>query len=217
MSPHASVETLSAYLDEELGPDEAGLLEEHVEACDSCRSRLVGMRGVVASLRHMERMAPPPTLSQLVARRVVLVREERGLLDRLEKQLAGAQRQSPIFFLFALTIALAVIVLLFAQAVEIHQKSTIPVVFEDLPAATQEAEAAAPRRAAGRTFYLVDALWVEEGVDPQAVDLTLSATSTTWAEMVTEEPELVELSELDGSVVARLGGRTVRLDPADGP
>ncbi len=224
MSAHATVEMLSAYLDEELTPSEASRLEEHVEACGSCRARLQGMRNVVSTLHHLERMAPPPTLNQVVARRVALAGEEQGLLDRIEQQLDNVQRQSPIFFLFALTIALAVIVLLFAQAVERHQNATIPVIFEDLA----PAEATAQQVIAGRTFYLVDApspggdrggetLWVEEGADPAAVDVILSATSPMWAELVAEEVELAELTELNGPVVVRLAGHTVRLEPADSP
>lgn len=213
MNAHATAETLSAYLDEELTPSEANRVEEHVEACGSCRQRLQGMKNVVSTLHHLERMAPPPALDQVVARRVALAGQEEGLLDKVEHQLASVQKQSPIFFLFALTIALAVIVLLFAQALENYQKSTVPVPVEGLV----PPEASAERVVAGRMFHRVGDLWIEAGADSAAVDVILSSSSPKWSELVADDSRLTEITELGGPVVLRLAGHTVRLDPADGP
>lgn len=210
MNAHATVEMLSAYLDEELSPSEASRVEEHVEGCGSCRQRLQGMRNVVSTLHHLERMAPPPTLDQIVARRVALAGQEEGLLDKVERRLESVQRQSPIFFLFALTVALAVIVLLFAEAVETYQKNIPPV-------PPPPVGASAERAAAGRTFHLVGDLWIEAGTDPATVDVILSAASHKWAELVADDARLAELTDLGGPVVVRLAGHTVRLDPADEP
>lgn len=210
MNAHATAETLSAYLDEELSPNEASLVEEHVEACGSCRQRLQGMRNVVSTLHHLERMAPPAALDQAVARRVALAGRQEGLLDKIERRLGKIQRQSQIFFLFALTVALAVIVLLFAQAVETYQKNTPPT-------PPPPAGASAERVAAGRTFHLVGDLWIEAGADPAKVDVILSSASEKWAELVEGDSRLAEITDLGGPVVVHLAGHTVRLDPANDP
>jgi len=68
MSTHATTERLSAYLDRQLPTAESREVEDHLADCPVCRQRFAGMRNVVASLRHLERMAPPPTLGGLVAR-----------------------------------------------------------------------------------------------------------------------------------------------------
>ncbi len=51
-------ERLSAYLDEELSPDERAALERHLETCDECRVALKQLRGVVAWAADFEGREP---------------------------------------------------------------------------------------------------------------------------------------------------------------
>jgi predicted Ser/Thr protein kinase len=58
MSEHASSDVLARFVDDSLGPDERSALEEHLDACDDCRSTVAMLvRAAVA-----ERRASEPTL-----------------------------------------------------------------------------------------------------------------------------------------------------------
>jgi hypothetical protein len=52
-------ESLSAYLDEALAPDERSLLDAHLEGCVECRRELVALRGTVALLQRVEPARAP--------------------------------------------------------------------------------------------------------------------------------------------------------------
>lgn len=67
-------ERLSEYLDGELGADERGALERHLESCASCRTTLAELRAVVAAARALGARAPerdlwPELAAQLAPRR----------------------------------------------------------------------------------------------------------------------------------------------------
>ena len=236
MSSHATAETLSAYLDHELVEEEVAELEAHLESCASCSQRLVGMRQVVRKLHHLERMAPPSTLDQLVARRIALAGESHGLFDRLESSLGSFQRQSNTFMLFCLVIALAVITLLFAHALDVARQNTmIPVVFEGpstprlveppaitdpetgaevSPAEALEAEEGTRLALGGRIMVRQGNLWVDETFVPDALDeprLMLEWDSTATRDLMAEDPRLGELRYLEAPVLLRLDGRLVVL------
>jgi anti-sigma factor RsiW len=70
MSGHISSESLSAYLDGEVGPAEEQRLAAHLAACVPCRRRLAAARQLVGGLRRLAQEAPPPELAALVRARV---------------------------------------------------------------------------------------------------------------------------------------------------
>ena len=65
MSPdplHLETELLSGYLDDHLSTAERARVESHLQGCGECEARLAGLRRSVASLRALERVAPPAEL-----------------------------------------------------------------------------------------------------------------------------------------------------------
>lgn len=52
-------DTLSAYLDEALAPDERSLVDAHLEGCAECRRELEALRGTVALLQRVEPARAP--------------------------------------------------------------------------------------------------------------------------------------------------------------
>lgn len=219
MTSHVNTELLSAYLDEELTDRENEKVEEHLEACEACTARLDGMRKVVSHMRHFERMAPPSTLDQMVARRIALAGEPRSLLDRLEDQLTIFQGQSYTFMMFCVIIALSVITFMFAHTLQ--EQRNIPVVFEDgSPAFVQKesaedfsVEPVESVEMAGRTLERRDAGWAERGIDEGLRDTVLSLDWDTraMADLLVEHPELEELRQLEGPVMINLGDRVLLL------
>ena len=210
MSSHATVEILSAYIDRELPDAEARQIEQHLEDCDVCQQRFSSMRSVVAGLQHLSRLAPPSTLDQVVARRVAFEGREQSLVDRLESSMRGFERQSSLLALFGVVIAFAVMILLFAQALERHRSSTIPVVFKDplsqrgAEDSSRESTTQQNRELAGRTFYLRGDVWMEEGIRPDFVR-TVAFDSPLWTSLISQYPELAQLKELNGPVIAVVG------------
>ncbi len=208
---HATADELSAYLDRELPSGSSEQIEEHLETCDACLQHLESMRRVVHHLRHLERMAPPPTLGQVVARRVALDRDREGMLDRLESGLDVTQRQSPFLVLFGVVIALATIVLLFAQALD--RSRFIPVLFQDpAPAAAP----ASPERQelAGRLLVRSGEVWIEEGIEQAAVRRVVELGSPAARELLSRHPELNELAQLQAPVVLRIDSEILEVRPA---
>ncbi|HET9854048.1 MAG TPA: zf-HC2 domain-containing protein [Methylomirabilota bacterium] len=52
-------DTLSAYLDEAIAPDERSLVDAHLEGCADCRRELEALRGTVALLQRVEPARAP--------------------------------------------------------------------------------------------------------------------------------------------------------------
>lgn len=205
MSQHSSVEQLSDYLDERL--DEPGRLrlEEHLAQCRECRQRLAGMRRVVQGLERLERTAPPPYLAQQVEQQIRLEVGSEGLVEKVERRLGMLMAQPSMLPTFALVVALAAIVYLFAYGLERHQGRGIPVVLEP-PAVDVGQEAPENRVIGGRVFARHQGGWREMGsagaAPTMTVDLSTPAAAAEWLE---RHPELELLSrELDGRVVLRL-------------
>ena len=205
MTHHSSVEQLSDYLDERL--DEPGRLrlEEHLAECRDCRQRLAGMRRVVQGLERLERTAPPPHVAQQVEQQIRLEVGREGLVEKVERRLGVMMAQPSMLPTFALVVALAAIVYLFAYGLERHQRRGVPVIFEP-PAGTVGQELAENREIEGRVFAPREGGWQEQGsagaTPTQVLDLTAPDGAAEWLE---RHPELERLSrELDGRVVLRL-------------
>ena len=144
MSAHASVQDLSAYLDRCLDEPATRRVERHLDLCGDCRERFQGMRRVAEGLRGLGDVEPPAELEQAVARRIRLAGEQEPWLDRLENGLGTFQKQSSTLAIFAVVLALAVMLVLFAQALERARNETIPVYFDDPPAREAPAQEAPP-------------------------------------------------------------------------
>lgn len=63
MSWHPA-EELSAYLDGELAPGEAAVVETHLGDCDACRQELTELAGARLALRRMDALAAPPGMAE---------------------------------------------------------------------------------------------------------------------------------------------------------
>ena len=224
MSRQVSSELLSAYLDGELDPQEEARVERLIEDDAEIQSRLEGMRSIVSNLRHLEHLKPPPTLGQDVARRIALDGERRSLLDRVEAGLEGTQLQSNTFLMFALIIALAVIVLFFAFGLrQWNEQSLLPVRMSD-DAATDPADAtaddmepevldAATVWVAGRLFAKAeDGRWVQEGLSEEDVASArvVDLDSPEGETLVAERPDLRGVALL-GHALVRHGGEVLEL------
>ena len=212
MTAHVSAEHLSAYLDHELATSEAQELEEHLESCPECSARLEGMRRVVSSLGHLERMAPSSTLDQLVMRRVALAGEQKNWLDRLESSLPSYQRQSNMLALFSVVIALALIVFSFLYALKIRQNGVIEVRFDD-PAweSVGEPSEVTHLSVGDLAFELHGERWIEEGLDPAAEARIVERGTPEASELTKLHPTLEPLLELERPTVLRLGDQVIEL------
>lgn len=160
---HLNDELLSAYLDGELPTRQAEGVEDHLEHCPGCRTRLAGLRRVVGTLARLEAAAPPPVLARRVQRRIALVQREAGFFESLERNLKGLSLDSPLVVSFAVILALAVIVYLFSHGVANRHGDL------SLHVAPPEAVEGLMRDAAsveidGRRLVREGSLWRQEGM-----------------------------------------------------
>lgn len=133
MSRHLAVELLSSYMDEEVTPAQLRLVEGHLSACTDCRRTLAGLRAVVAGVRRLEAVAPPPALSAAVERRVRLASREESGRFRLEDGLKRWAGQPVLAPAFAIVLALGAILYLFAFGVSRSGRHTTRLVVATAP------------------------------------------------------------------------------------
>lgn len=133
MSQHLAVELLSSYVDEEVTPAQLRLVEDHLSACTECRRTLSGLRAVAASVRRLETVAPPPTLSAAVERRVRLATLEKPRGFGFEEGLRRWLGQPVLAPAFAVVLALGAILYLFALGVSERGQTTTRVVVASVP------------------------------------------------------------------------------------
>lgn len=213
---HTTAEKLSAYLDGQLRPVEAERVEAHLAACPVCQRDLEGMQQVVSSLHHLERMKPPSSVKRAVVHRIAFEGQREDLITRLERGFSVFNRQSPILFLFALIMALAIMVFFFAYALHQEQNATTPVLFEAPVRAVPPAEGER-RTVAERDFHLREGVWVEEGVDTSAPERTIiAADSDAGRSFLAAYPELSALASLGNVVVFTVDGETIELHSEKG-
>jgi len=121
-------DTLSAYLDEALGPDERSLVAAHLEGCPECRRELEALRGTVALL---QRVAPP--------------RAPVGFVDRV----VAAARPRPWYRRAADAVLLPLSVKLPLEATAVVMVGLLAVyLFERSPELPRAAREVAPRQEA---------------------------------------------------------------------
>ena len=213
---NVDVETLSAYIDGELTPDETGRVEEILERDAETRRRLEGLRAVAGGLRHLERAAPPSTLGQNVARRIALAGEKPSLLDRVEDGLSRFEGPSNVFLMFAIVLALACILLFYAVGLERRSGGLVPVIIGGPPAeptVPDDVRNAATVLVGGRFFErTADGLWVETGITERGIEVAepIDAESPAGQALLSENPNLVGVALL-GRAIVEVDGRMIDL------
>jgi anti-sigma factor RsiW len=224
MTAHATAETLSSYLDGELASPDRAAVERHIAACPGCRGRLDSLRRVVDNLRRIERAAPPPTLAQHVQRRVALEGDGGSLVARLEERMRRLPVASSLGTSFAVVLALAAILYLYAHGLDRRGDRSVPVVVPSREAAREFAAANAHRdpasvRLDGVVFVLEGGRWVEGGlVGPLAtgavaVAETVDPASEAGTAGLAGRPELAARLAGGEAAVVRDGDRAVELRP----
>lgn len=210
---HLTVDELSAYLDEELlAPERLGV-ETHLEDCTDCRERLDGLRSVALGLRSVERLSPPPLLEHSLKRQLSLVDREEPAWRRAP---VVGRLQSNLLLLFALVIALALMVALFSDALSRvgHGGSTIvapPSGGVGFPA-YEDAGVVRLEVIRNRVFEVERETWRERGVG--AVERWLSVEQAS--ELAAREPVLFELwSDGAATVVLQLATAADPSEAAD--
>ena len=215
MSAHVTTESLSAYLDRELPGSRVREVERHLEDCPGCRADLESLSRVVRRLQAVQRVAPPPLLAGDVARRVALDRRPRSLLERLESRLSGQPFQSQIFNTFALVMALAAILYIFAFSLDLIERKRIPVRVVSPEASAEffrqhEISIGVRSEVADRVFHREGDLWREEGA-AGAPEAELAASSPEGLAVQERHPELGVLLGQGEAVILRDGGRVVKI------
>lgn len=219
MTSHATLERLSSYIDSELSDRRLREVEEHLEACPECRRRLAGLERVVERLGSLEPGLPPAHMARGIS--AAVARHETGTtpLGLLEQGADRLRLRPPLLPIFALVIALAAIVFLFARGVERRQLQGTRFV---VPAASHEpapdAAAAESRVAAGRRFDRVGSVWLERGLaEPPTSRLRYPSPEAELR--LSGVDGLDELAGLGGTVRFELGGEAVEVEfpPAAAP
>ncbi|HKI85156.1 MAG TPA: zf-HC2 domain-containing protein, partial [Thermoanaerobaculia bacterium] len=179
MNEHPNVEILSGYHDGELEAAKRRELELHLASCDRCRHRLSGLRQVSLSLGRLGSLEPPADLRTSLERRLGDRKMAKDPIQRLEATLRGLSLQPSLAVVFALIIALAIIMFLFVHGVDRHRRG-LPVHLERAPSSEAGSEEhAGVRHLAGRTFVPMAAGrgWSEEGLDGRKVDKRVKTAS----------------------------------------
>lgn len=223
MSAHVTTEDLSAYLDRELPDRRAEEVERHLEGCHPCRRNLDSLSRVVHRLHALERAAPPPLLAGDVARRVALEGRPKTLLERLESRLTGKPLQSQIFNTFALVMALAAIVYLFAFSLDRIERKRVPVRVVSPEASAEffrqhEISIGLRSELEDRVFYREGDVWREQGAEGQPA-MEIAASSPDGLALLERNPELAPLLGQGEAVILRdgtgdppgTGGRVVKI------
>ncbi len=122
MLVHPGTTTLSAYYDEELSLSSMASVDEHLNACESCRLEYEGLADTANSVRHLNHLDAPASLATSVRERIDA--KERGMVPVLRGQILRSGNHSGFFPAVSLgtlaTILLLGLVVLFDQAYGEH-------------------------------------------------------------------------------------------------
>ncbi|MFA5975126.1 MAG: zf-HC2 domain-containing protein [Elusimicrobiota bacterium] len=93
MHPQQDPSLLSAYLDGELGPEEAGQVESHLQSCHACQQELSSLKAIQQAIQGVNNPAMPAELVAEIERHT-LARQSwwRRLYQRLQKSFRGIVR-----------------------------------------------------------------------------------------------------------------------------
>ena len=209
---HITVDLLSAYLDQELSPDETDQICDHLEGCPECQHQLDGLGRVVGRLRRLERIAPPQLLEMDVQRRVALAVPEDRFFGRFDGRIGRLPIQPGILVTFALVFAFAAILFTFAEGLNEREVHTIPVILS--PSGSSDGVERTKEPLGHEIGWRrIDGAW-EEGTIEGAAELKLQVGSAEWEAELEISPELASLIEFlrESDVSVKLDdGRIVQL------
>lgn len=213
MSEHPNVEILSGYHDGELGPAKRAEIERHLASCGHCRHRLNGLQEVSMRLGQLGSLEPPVALRTTLERRLRDREVSKDPVQRLEATLRSLSLQPSLAVIFALIIALAVIMFLFVHGVDRHRRG-LPVHLERAPSSEAgSGGSAGVRYLAGRAFVPLPGGrgWSERGLEGSKVDERVETASRAGRLWLASHPELEALTRLSGTVRFSVDGRVVEL------
>lgn len=211
MNAHPDVETLSTYLDHELDRPQHAQIEDHLDACEDCREHLSNLQKVVRNLQALERLAPPPHLGMHLHRQAALQASRPSLVERLEQGVSRFNFQSTIAPVFAVVMALILIIYTLSWGIHRQANGRIPVHLEPQEMTVDAAVLDSPRQVAGRTFGLVNGIWAEEGLDTNAVAEPILASDPRVQSWFARSPELKDLETLGERVRLTMGDAVVEI------
>lgn len=211
MKAHLDVETLSSYLDSEMSHRERDQVEEHLEHCDDCQERLSGLEKVVGNLRALERLAPPPHLGTHLHRLAAVQASQPSLIERLEQRVSRFNLQSALAPVFAVVVALILIIYMLSWGLHRQATGRIPVHLEPETSRVASDDTPSSRQIAGRTFDLHDGVWIEQGLVNEPVVERLSASEPRVQAWLARSPELEEIVTPGDRVRLRMEGRVVEI------
>jgi hypothetical protein len=157
MSPHATANRLSSYLDDQLDEHESRKVASHLSGCASCRGQLEGLRRVVGDLRALEQSKPPEGLGLRLQQR--LAREAPPVVGKgaYGRRFPRLFFQPAILASLGVVIALGVVMVLFIQQLERQVGGgTLFGINPDDPAIESS-----PVEVGKRTFQMMGGIWVE--------------------------------------------------------
>jgi len=211
MTAHPDVEILSTYLDSELSRRERRQVEEHLEVCDDCLERLSSLQKVVGNLQVLERLAPPPHLGAHLHRLASLQASQPTLTQRLEQGVSRFTFQSAIAPVFAVVVALILIIYMLSWGLHRQATSRIPVHLEPEKTMVESTGMESSRRVAGRIFNLADGVWIEQGLDREAVTEQVSGVDPRVQAWFARSPELAQIATLGSRVRLVMEDRLVEI------
>lgn len=211
MNTHPDVETLSIYLDSRLSRLERSRVDEHLERCGDCRERLCSLEKVVEDLRSLERMAPPPHLGTHLHRLAALQASEPTLIQRLEHSVSRFNVHSTIAPVFAVVVALIVIIYMLSWGLHRQATGRIPVHLEPEETVIDTLAVESSRQVAGRTFALDDGVWIERGLEDLPPIQILSGTDPQVQSWMADTPALATIATLGQRVRVVMNGSVVEI------
>ena len=192
-------EQLSAYLDGELEPEEH-IQIERLLAEDAClREQLEGLQRASASLRLLERHAPPPGLDLVPLRILGRMDQHQDLLDRCQSYLPMPPRRPSGAFLPAFALMMVI-------GLALYNYTTVASLDEP-PEDTAVID--------GRAFVREGSVWYQRGAfslflwKPRPVDLA----SSEGRQLLAKRPELERFTELGEVVLDGENDGVLRLIP----
>jgi anti-sigma factor RsiW len=214
---HPSIDALSALLDGELSLAERAQVKEHLSACSACSARLDGLRRTTQALARVRRATPPPALAARTLETAARTRTEP--LESMAERLGG----------FVLSRFLSGRLVLAGLALLVSNASWFAVREVQLGGRDAALRLEPPREivsvlpgtvrfsvpttseVAGREFVLLDAGWVERGLERAQPSLHVHAESPVGRRLLARYDGLGDLMTDGSRIVLRYRGASVEL------